>query len=101
VVSRNSTFAYKGKAMDAHAVGRELNVRYVLEGSVRKAGDRVRMTAQLGPSSSGPCASTASSPTSSRCRTRSLPMWLLRSMSSSSRASRPGVWRGGTKIYEA
>jgi adenylate cyclase len=47
VISRNSTFAYKGKAQDVHAVGRELNVRYVLEGSVRKAGDRVRVTAQL------------------------------------------------------
>jgi adenylate cyclase len=44
---RNSTFAFKGKAVDVHTVGRELNVRYVLEGSVRKAGDRVRITAQL------------------------------------------------------
>jgi adenylate cyclase len=47
VISRNSTFAHKGKAVDVHTVGRELNVRYVLEGSVRKAGDRVRITAQL------------------------------------------------------
>ena len=47
VLSRNSTFAYKGKAVDVHTIGRELNVRYVLEGSVRKAGDRVRITAQL------------------------------------------------------
>ena len=47
VISRNSTFAYKGKAVDAHVVGRELNVRYVLEGSVRKAGGRVRISAQL------------------------------------------------------
>ena len=47
VISRNSTFAYKGKAVDVHTVGRELNVRYVLEGSVRKAGGRVRITAQL------------------------------------------------------
>ena len=47
VISRNSTFAYKCKAVDAHTIGRELNVRYVLEGSVRKAGDRVRITAQL------------------------------------------------------
>ena len=47
VISRNSTFAYKGKAVDARTIGRELNVRYVLEGSVRKAGDRVRITAQL------------------------------------------------------
>jgi adenylate cyclase len=47
VISRNSTFAFKGSAVDVHTVGRELNVRYVLEGSVRKAGDRVRITAQL------------------------------------------------------
>jgi adenylate cyclase len=47
VISRNSTFAYKGKAVDAHTIGRDLNVRYVLEGSVRKAGGRVRITAQL------------------------------------------------------
>jgi adenylate cyclase len=47
VISRNSTFAYKGKAVDVHTIGRELNVRYVLEGSVRKAGGRVRINAQL------------------------------------------------------
>ena len=47
VISRNSTFAYKGKPIDVHAVGRELNVRYVLEGSVRKVGGNVRITAQL------------------------------------------------------
>ena len=47
VISRNSTFAYKGRAVDVHTIGRELNVRYVLEGSVRKAGGRVRITTQL------------------------------------------------------
>jgi TolB-like protein len=47
VVARNSTFTYKGRAVDAKQVGRELGVRYVLEGSVRKAGQRVRITAQL------------------------------------------------------
>ena len=47
VIARNSTFTYKGKAVDVRQVGRELGVRYVLEGSVRKAGDRVRITAQL------------------------------------------------------
>jgi adenylate cyclase len=47
VIARNSTFAYKGRAVDIKQVGRELGVRYVLEGSVRKAGDRVRITAQL------------------------------------------------------
>jgi adenylate cyclase len=47
VIARNSTFTYKGQAIDVRRVGRELGVRYVLEGSVRKAGGRVRITAQL------------------------------------------------------
>jgi TolB-like protein len=47
VIARNSTFTYKGRAVDVKQVGRELGVRYVLEGSVRKAGERVRITAQL------------------------------------------------------
>jgi len=47
VIARNSSFIYKGKAVDVRQVGRELGVRYVLEGAVRKAGDRVRITAQL------------------------------------------------------
>jgi adenylate cyclase len=47
VIARNSSFIYKGKAVDERQVGRELGVRYVLEGAVRKAGDRVRITAQL------------------------------------------------------
>ena len=47
VIARNSTMVYKGKAVDVKQVGREQGVRYVLEGSVRKAGNRVRVTAQL------------------------------------------------------
>ena len=47
VIARNSSFTYKGKPVDIKQVGRELGVRYVLEGSVRKAGNRVRITAQL------------------------------------------------------
>src|SRR6202011_2387467 len=47
VIARNSTFTYKGQAVDVKRVGRELGVRYVLEGSVRKAGGRGRITAQL------------------------------------------------------
>ena len=47
VIARNSSFTYKGRAVDVKQVGRELGVRYVLEGSVRKAGNRVRITAQL------------------------------------------------------
>ncbi|HEX9769375.1 MAG TPA: adenylate/guanylate cyclase domain-containing protein [Kiloniellales bacterium] len=47
VIARNSSFTYKGRAVDVKQVGRELGVRYVLEGSVRKAGNRVRITGQL------------------------------------------------------
>jgi TolB-like protein len=47
VVARNSSFTYKGRTIDVRQVGRELGVRYVLEGSIRKSGDRVRITAQL------------------------------------------------------
>ena len=47
VIARNSTFVYKGQAADVKQVGRDLGVRYVLEGSVRKSGQRVRITGQL------------------------------------------------------
>jgi adenylate cyclase len=47
VIARNSSFAYKGKAIDIRQIGRELGVRYVLEGSVRRAGQRLRITGQL------------------------------------------------------
>jgi len=47
VIARNSSFSFKGRAVDVQQVGRELGVRYVLEGSLRKSGNRVRVTAQL------------------------------------------------------
>ena len=47
VIARNSTFTYKGRAVDVKQVGRELGVRFVLEGSVRRAGSRIRITGQL------------------------------------------------------
>ena len=53
VIARNSSFTYKGKAADVKQIGRELGVRYVLEGSVRKAANRVRITAQLIDAASG------------------------------------------------
>jgi adenylate cyclase len=53
VIARNSSFTYKGQAVDVTRVGRELGVRYVVEGSVRKAGRRVRITAQLIDATSG------------------------------------------------
>jgi len=53
VIARNSTFVYKGRAVDVKQVGRELGVRYILEGSLRKAVNRVRLTAQLVEAASG------------------------------------------------
>ena len=53
VIARSSSFTYKGRAVEAKQVGRELGVRYVLEGSVRKAGKRVRITVQLVDASMG------------------------------------------------
>jgi adenylate cyclase len=53
VIARNSTFTYKGHAVDVKQVGRELGVRYVLEGSVRKSSNRIRVTAQLVEAATG------------------------------------------------
>src|SRR5205085_9372386 len=53
VIARNSSFTYKGQAVDVKQVGRELGVRYVLEGSVRKSGNRIRVTAQLVEAANG------------------------------------------------
>ncbi len=53
VIARNSTFVYKGRAVDSKMVGRELGVRYLLEGGIRKVGNRVRITAQLIDAHSG------------------------------------------------
>jgi TolB-like protein/tetratricopeptide (TPR) repeat protein len=53
VIARNSSFTYKGRSVDVKQVGRELGVRYVLEGSVRKAGNRVRITGQLVDAATG------------------------------------------------
>ena len=53
VIARNSAFAYQGRAVDVRQIGRELGVRYALEGSVRRAGNRVRVTTQLIDATSG------------------------------------------------
>ena len=53
VIARNSSFTYKGRAVKVQEIGRELGVRFVLEGSIRKAGNRVRITAQLVDAQSG------------------------------------------------
>ena len=53
MIARNSSFTYKGQTVDVKLIGRELGVRYVLKGSVRKAGNRIRATAQLVEAESG------------------------------------------------
>ena len=53
VIARNTAFTYKGKPVDAKAIGKDLGVRYVLEGSVQPSGDRVRINAQLIDAGSG------------------------------------------------
>jgi TolB-like protein len=53
VIARNSSFAYKGRAIDMKQVGRDLGVRYVIEGSVRKSGNRIRITVQLVEATTG------------------------------------------------
>jgi TolB-like protein len=75
VIARNSSFTYKGRAVDVRQVGRELGVRYVLEGSLRKAGARVRIAGNLVDAEtvppSGPTGLKASSRICSICRTGS------------------------------
>ena len=75
VIGRNTAFTYKGKAVDLKRIGRELNVRYVLEGSVQRAGDRMRVNVQLIEAETGRHLWAerfeSRSPTSSTCRTRS------------------------------
>ena len=88
VIARNSSFTYKGKAVDVKRVARELGVRYVLEGSVRKGGNRMRITAQLIDAAANNhiwADRYDGSPTFSRCRTRS--------PRRSSPRSSPGCWR--------
>ena len=74
VIARNSTFTYKGRSVDVKQVGHELGVRYMLEGSVRKAAGRVRITTQLiepkPAHMSGPSATTVQWTTSLHCRMR-------------------------------
>ena len=74
VIARNSSFTYRGRSMDMKQIGRELGVRYVLEGSVRREGDRMRVTAQLieaiTGAISGRNATIATNMTCSRSRTK-------------------------------
>jgi TolB-like protein len=74
VIARNSSFRYKGRAVDVKQVGRELGVRYLLEGSVRKSADRIRLQGNLSMPhrvhTFGRIASKARLRISLRCRTR-------------------------------
>ena len=74
VIGRNTAFTYKGKAVDLTQIGRELNVRYVLEGSVQRGGNRMRVNVQLIDAQSGShlWAERFDKPVAdfSRCRTR-------------------------------
>ena len=82
VIARNTAFTYKGKPVDAKAIGKDLGVRYVLEGSVQPSGDQVRVNAQLIDAESGahygPSNSTPPAPICCRCRTRSSRIWRAR-----------------------
>jgi TolB-like protein len=83
VIARNSSFTYKGKTVDIRQVGRELGVRYVLEGSVRRAGSRLRFVGQLIDATSGAHIWAdrfdANSATCLNCRIASPKVWLVRS----------------------
>ena len=74
VIARNSSFAYKGRTVDIKQIGRELGVRFVLEGSVRKAAIRVRITGQLIEAATGihfgPSDTTVILPTYSQSKTK-------------------------------
>jgi adenylate cyclase len=81
VIGRNTAFTYKGKSVDLKQIGRELNVRYVLEGSVQRGGNRMRVNVQLidaETGNSGPSGSISRWPISSTCRTKSSRGWPAR-----------------------
>ena len=92
VIARNTAFTFKGNAVGAQKLGQELNVRYVLEGSVQRRGNRLRVNAQLIDAETGSHlwagASTNRSPISSTCRTKSFPASPIHSMPSSLRRRR-------------
>ena len=80
VIARNTAFTFKGKAVDVRQIGRELNVRYVLEGSVQRGGNRFRLNVQLTDTETGrPCVGRtfrqAGGRTCLTCKTRSCPGW--------------------------
>jgi TolB-like protein len=103
VIDRSSTFAYKGKPTKVQEVGRELGVKYVLEGSARKTADRVRINVQLVDASTGDqvwtSATIGSCTTSLRCRTKSSKA-LLRLSTCNSRSWRGSSSRSALKFWK-
>ena len=97
VIARNTAITYKGKPMDAKAIGKDLGVRYVLEGSVQPSGSQVRVNAQLidaaAAPTSGPNNSTPPAPICCRRRTKSSPFWRARWKFNSPRPRRLGAKR--------
>ena len=89
VIARNTAMTFKGKPVDVKAIGKDLGVRYVLEGSVQASGDQMRVNAQLidarAALTSGPSNSTRPAPICCRRRTRSSPIWRTQSTFHSSR----------------
>ena len=79
VIARNTAYAYKGRSVDVRAIGRELNVRYLMEGSVQRAAARMRVNVQLIAAESGAhlWAERFDKPLaeSSTCRTKLSPIW--------------------------
>ena len=101
VIARNTAFTFKGKTIDAKEIGRELGVRYVLEGSAQRDRNRVRVNAQLVDAASGgisgPTGSRTTSWTSTHCKIRSSRDWAMCWNSSWSRRKRrrapaPKAW---------
>ena len=101
VIARNTAFAYKGKALDAKQIGRELNVRYVLEGSVQRGGNRMPSTSSSSTPRRaiifGPSGSISPSPISSTCRTKSSRAWRARPKAAQRRRRR-GATRGARPV---
>ena len=87
MIARNTAFTYKGKPLDVKTIGRELNIRYVLEGSVQRSGNRMRVNVQLIDAETGNHlwaeGSTSRLPISSTCKTKSSRAWRTRSTLSS------------------
>jgi class 3 adenylate cyclase len=111
VIARNTAFTYKGKPLDVKTVGRDLNVRYVLEGSVQRGGNRMRVKCNSltprAPITSGQSGSVSPWPISSTCRTKSSRALRTRSTPSSPRPRRdapnrlriPSRWTSTFRVW--